>query len=132
MPLARMRERNMSNCGWTFLRYKNWVTKEKTLVWQSDWHDRDLVRGFGGCRQGHGGWKYGKVSAVEREVIGYATYQDEGEEHIKLWVDILEVQELGDEGKGLLGLAEQLARWGSRKWLRGLLAEVWRLEVRGG
>jgi len=29
MPLARMRERNMLNCGWMFLRYKNWVRKGK-------------------------------------------------------------------------------------------------------
>ena len=36
-------------------------------VRQSDWHDGDLVRGFGGCRQRRGGWKYGEVSAVERE-----------------------------------------------------------------
>ena len=29
MPLARIRERNTSNSGWTFLRYKNWVRKGK-------------------------------------------------------------------------------------------------------
>ena len=58
-------------------------------------------KGFGGCWQRHGGWKYREVSTVEREVVGYATCQDEGEECVEQWVDILEVQELGEEGKTL-------------------------------